>query len=191
MASRFAMLAGLAVLVASPLPGHAAAGRHRVQAAIPPGVDVDGDGAADFINPTGLGLRGVDGFGSGAFLASRDEGARLHRGADFVAAAGQRVNAPMSGYVTKIGYPYGDDLSLRYVELTNRAIGYVVRIFYVQPGVTLGQALRQGDMIGVSQSLQRRYPAITDHVHVELTDLAYGHVDPAKFIPTPGPAGPD
>ena len=170
-------------LAAGPLAGHAAARpRHALKA--PVGVDVDGDGAADFVNPTGGGLRGGDAFGSGAFLASRDEGARLHRGADFTATAGQQVKAPISGYVTKIGYPYGDDLSFRYVELTNPAIGYAVRVFYVEPGVTLGQALRQGAPVGVAQTLQRRYPAITDHVHVELVDRAYGHVDPAKFIPS-------
>lgn len=156
------------------------------KAATPLGRDVDGDGAPDFVSPTGLGLRFEDNFGSGAFLASRDGGVRRHMGADFEVKAGQSVVAPISGYVTKIGFAYAGDQQLRYVELTNRAIGYVSRVFYIDPKVEVGQAVRLGQAIGVGLTLQQRYPGITDHLHVELTDLARGHVDPAKFIPSPG-----
>jgi hypothetical protein len=157
----------------------------KLRAVIPRGPDVDGDGAPDFVNPTGKGLRDSDAFGYGAYHASRDEGARLHEGADFLARTGQTVVAPISGYVTKIGYAYADDLDLRYVELTNAATGYMARVFYVVPSVAVGDAVRLGRAIGQSMSLQGRYPGILNHVHVELTRIGHGHVDPCALIPLP------
>jgi murein DD-endopeptidase MepM/ murein hydrolase activator NlpD len=150
-----------------------------------PGADVDGDGAADFVNPTGHSPRAVDDYGSGAFHASRDGGARDHEGVDYLAKAGQSVAAPISGYVTRIGYAYADDQALRYVELTNPAIGYVARVFYVSPSVAVGDPVRLGRPIGTVLSLQGRYPGISDHVHVETTRAGRGHVDPTALIPTP------
>lgn len=133
------------------------------------GKDVDGDGAADFVNPTGQAPRTHDAYGFGAFGASRDGGARQHEGVDFIAQAGQPVAAPISGYVTKIGMAYADDRDLQFVEITNRAIGYVARVFYVNPAVEVGEAVRLGQTIGEAHGLQERYPGgMTDHVHLEL-----------------------
>lgn len=88
------------------------------------GADIDGDGAADFANPTGAAPRGHDVFGDGEFGARRDGGTRAHEGVDYVASAGQAVHAPMSGYVTKIGFAYAGDTGLKFVEITNPALGY-------------------------------------------------------------------
>lgn len=132
------------------------------------GLDVDGDGAGDFVNPTGRAPRLHDAFGNGEFGASRDGGVRQHEGVDYTADADQAVAAPISGFVTKIGYAYGGDDTLRFVEITNPAIGYVVRAFYVNPGVVVGQTLRLGETIGTVASLQSHYPGITDHVHLEV-----------------------
>ena len=87
----------------------------------------------------------------------------------------------MSGRVTKVGYPYGNDLSYRYVEISNDDTDYRIRQFYVKPGVIIGDWVSQGDTIGVAQCLGRRYAGITEHVHLEMYkdgDL----VDPTKFI---------
>src|SRR3569623_215030 len=70
------------------------------------GADVDGDGQDDFANPTGKDLRGCDGFGCGEFGAGRDAGERHHEGVDFDASAGQAGEAPISGFVSKIGSAY-------------------------------------------------------------------------------------
>lgn len=134
------------------------------------GRDVDGDGAADFANPTGEAPREHDGYGEGRFGASRDGGAREHAGVDYVAEAGQRVVAPISGYVTRIGFPYGDDERLRYVEITNPALKLTARVFYLRPDVQVGQAVRVGKPIGRAATLQDRYPGITDHVHLEVRE---------------------
>ncbi|MDO1557997.1 M23 family metallopeptidase [Brevundimonas sp. 2R-24] len=132
------------------------------------GKDVDGDGAADFVNPTGKSVRRHDSFGQGHFHASRDGGSRRHAGVDYLADAGQAAQAPISGYVTKIGQTYGDTARYKYVEISNPALGYSARVFYVNPTVQVGQAVRVGQSVGRVQSLQGRYPGISDHVHLEV-----------------------
>ncbi|HYD43986.1 MAG TPA: M23 family metallopeptidase [Phenylobacterium sp.] len=146
------------------------------------GADVDGDGQPDFANPTGTAPRTWDGFGSGAYGASRDGGVRHHEGVDYVAEGGQAVKAPISGYVTRIGYAYGDDLSFRYVEITNPALRYQARVLYVSPEVAVGDTVRLGEAIGEAQTLQGRYPGITDHVHLEVARLGEGHIDATRVI---------
>lgn len=133
------------------------------------GTDLDNDGAPDFMNPTGKAPRATDAYGHGWFGASRDGGTREHEGVDFVAEAGQDVVAPISGYVTKIGYAYAGDLDLKYVEITNPALNHLARVFYVNPAVEVGDAVRLGATIGTAHSLQNAYPGgMTDHVHLEL-----------------------
>lgn len=146
------------------------------------GADIDGDGASDFANPTGAAPRGHDDFGDGEFGARRDGGTRAHEGVDYIAQAGQAVHAPMSGYVTKIGYAYAGDAELKFVEITNPALGYAARAFYVSPGVELGQTVRLGDTIGKVESLQDHYPGITDHVHLEILAPGGDRVNAAGLI---------
>ena len=146
------------------------------------GSDIDGDGAPDFANPTGGAPRGHDEFGDGQFGARRDGGAREHEGVDYVAKAGQDVQAPISGYVTKIGYAYAGSSDLKFVEISNPALGYVARAFYVNPGVEVGQTVRLGEVIGTDQSLQKHYPGITNHVHLEVMEPGGERVNAAELI---------
>jgi murein DD-endopeptidase MepM/ murein hydrolase activator NlpD len=49
-------------------------------------------------------------------------------------------------------------------------------------GIQNGSVVIAGQVIGTLQSLQKRYPGITDHSHVELRER--GELkDPAKVIP--------
>jgi murein DD-endopeptidase MepM/ murein hydrolase activator NlpD len=147
------------------------------------GADVDGDGKADFANPTGHEPRTHDAYGEGEFGASRDGGARRHEGVDFRAEAGQPVMAPISGYVTKIGYAYPGDQQLQFVEITNPALRYAARVFYVNPKVEVGESVAIGSVIGAAHSLQRKYPGgMTDHVHLEIMDRAGQRFDATKVI---------
>ena len=149
------------------------------------GADVTGDGRPDFVNPTGYGPRGKDAYGSGAFGASR--GGRGHSGVDYVASAGQRVFAPIGGVVTRVGHPYSDDASFRYVEITNPQIGYKARVMYVGPQVREGERVALGEEIGRAQTLQQRYPrGITDHVHLEIARLNGAAINAATLVPTRG-----
>ena len=144
------------------------------------GEDVDGDGAADFANPTGFEVRAHDDFGFGHFGASRDGGAREHEGVDYVGFAGQDVVAPIAGEVTRMGYAYSDGAH-KYVEITNAATGYTARVFYVDAAVAIGENVALGQKIGSLKSLQARYPGITDHVHLEMTRSG-ARIDCSRFI---------
>ena len=134
-----------------------------------------------FVNPTGKGVRGCDSQGCGEFNARR--GSRLHQGTDYIAAPGQDVLAVNSGKITKIGYPYGDDLSYRYIQIDS-ADGYQIREFYVTPteGLSLGSSVSAGQVIGTAQSLQHRYPNITNHIHIEIRSNGK-IIDPTSVIP--------
>lgn len=146
------------------------------------GADLDGDGQADIANPTGQAPRGEDAYGEGRFHASRDGGEREHEGVDYVATAGQSVAAPISGYVTKIGFAYPDDQTLKFVEIENPALHLTARAFYVDPDVAVGDAVAVGQPIGHAHSLQSRYPlGITDHVHLEIAEKGR-KVDAATLI---------
>jgi hypothetical protein len=147
------------------------------------GEDIDGDGAPDFANPTGAAPRSHDAYGSGAFGASRDGGSRHHAGVDYIVRAGQAVSAPISGFISKIGYPYADSAKLRYVEIVNPALKISARVFYVDPTVKVGDIVSIRQPIGMAQTLQDRYPGgITDHVHLELADASGGKLDPSNMI---------
>lgn len=150
-------------------------------------IDIDADGKADFANPTNTFVRGTDGYGSGMFGAHRDgvRGGRKHHGADYVAAAGAIVRAPINGVVTRIGYAYRRNVSLRFIELRDETTRQSARVFYVAPDVSVGDDVSAGDQIGLVQSLQRRYPGITNHVHVEIDDARGRAIDPETVLPAP------
>lgn len=123
-------------------------------------------------------FRRCDGHGCGGFGDSR--GARKHKGVDLACRPGTAVNSPVSGRVTKLGYPYGDDLSFRYVEISTN--GYRYRVFYVEPTVSEGDEVSRDSFIGKSQSLDGRYSGITEHVHFEVMNPAGEIVDPTPII---------
>ena len=158
------------------------------------GADVDGDGQPDFANPTGHDVRKTDAYGCGEFGASRDGGARRHEGVDFMADPDQPLVAPISGYVSKIGFAYPGDNVLKFVEINNPALRYTARIFYIDPQVELGQAVHVGQPIGVHHTLEQKYPGgMTDHVHLEIIDNRGERIDATRLItaryePIPGPA---
>jgi len=147
------------------------------------GRDVDGDGASDFVNPTGEAPRAHDTYGEGQFGASRDGGSRDHEGVDYRGAAGSVAIAPISGMVTGIGQAYGDTPNLKYVEITNAALGFEARVFYVNPDVAIGDPIKIGAPLGKIADLSRRYPGgMTNHVHLELKDPSGRRIDATRVI---------
>ena len=115
-----------------------------------------------------LQLRKPDKHGSGEWQASR--GARKHNGIDYSCAEGSVILTPVKGYITKLGYPYGDDLSFRYVQVTDE-FENDHRFFYIEPSVQKDEFVMVGDEIGVMQNLIARYPGINNHVHYEVKHL--------------------
>lgn len=200
-------VAGAAAALASPMVQQVRKPRpaivKAVARALPPvqierlvwqGADIDGDGQPDFANPTGHDTRKTDAYGCGEFGARRDGGSRRHEGVDFMADADQPLVAPISGYISKIGFAYPGDSVLKYVEIANPALHYTARVFYIDPQVAVGQAVHVGQPIGFHHTLEKKYPdGMTDHVHLEIVDDHGQHIDAtrvitAKYEPVPAPA---
>ncbi len=126
--------------------------------------------------------RGTDDWGSGEFGASR--GSRLHNGRDYACYEFTVICSLTDGIVTKLGYPYGDDLSYRYVEITDNE-GFRHRYFYVSPSVEVGEQCRRGDMIGLSQNISKRYNdpkkgPMKNHMHYEIMNGSR-YIDPEVY----------
>ena len=124
--------------------------------------------------------RGIDSYGSGAFGAKR--GSRKHNGIDFKAPAGASLLSPVAGEVSKLGYPYADDLSYRYVEITTKC-GRQHRLFYVEPTVLIGEKIAVGESIGLVQDIAARYNEylMTNHVHYEIKTGLGEFINPANL----------
>lgn len=130
-------------------------------------------------------VRQTDGWGSGAFNASR--GNRRHKGIDFLCYPFICIHSHIAGKVTKLGICYADDHSYRYVEITD-ASGLRHRTFYLYPGVKLHSKVNAGDVIGTSQDIQRRYrdrdvcKVMSQHIHYEVLDTNGNPLNPATFL---------
>ena len=114
-----------------------------------------------------------DKWGQGHYGAPR--GNHTHHGIDYICLVGQEIISPVNGKVTKLGYPYGDDLSFRYVQISSS--GYNHRIFYISPLVEVGDLVAVNQPIGTSQDLGKRYPEITQHIHYEIM-VGETYIDP-------------
>lgn len=122
-----------------------------------------------------------DKWGKGHYGAPR--GDRTHKGIDLLCYPGSGIHSSCAGMVTKLGYPYANDLSYRYIQISFVQDGkqYDVRYFYVKPTVVVGNHIDAGDFIGYSQDLDKRYPGIGNHIHVECkVDGSY--IEPVEFI---------
>lgn len=126
-----------------------------------------------------------DSYGSGHYGAPR--GSTTHKGIDFKVNPNTEIHSHINGQVTKLGYPYADDLNFRYVQITD-IHGFRHRFFYVLPMVKKGDQIIIGNVIGASQELGKRYPVtdikptpITEHFHYEVITV----VDNKKVFHNP------
>lgn len=130
-------------------------------------------------------LRGVrnDQAGDGHFGASRDGGARRHRGVDLVAPVDERVWSPCSGRVGERGLCYPDTDKYTFVRI--HAPWAEVRLLYVEPCVLPGQDVEAGQLIGYAQDVAARYgPLMTNHIHLEVRLVRGVLMGSAGIIPT-------
>lgn len=127
-----------------------------------------------------LELRGSDGYGSGAYGASR--GARTHKGIDFSAPFGATILSPVEGIVSRLGYPYADDLSYRYIEILTCG-GLKHRIFYIDPIVKLSDKIAVGQPIGRVQNIAAKYDEhlMRNHIHYEIKNGRSEYINPATL----------
>ncbi len=136
------------------------------------------------LRQTPMVIRGPDRWGSGEYGAPRDQGRRRHRGVDLVCEAGDVILSPVSGIVTKIGYPYdpsGPKGHKRYVQVTEPD-GLNHRFFYTLPLVGLGDKIHVGVLFARVQGLQDIYPGITDHIHYEIKRADGSFMNPTPYV---------
>lgn len=118
--------------------------------------------------------------GLGTFGAIR--GSRSHRGVDFLLRVREELLSPVTGTVTKLGYPYSDDLSYRYIEV-RLMNGTKHRFFYVNPEHEVGAEIQVGTRLGTAQHIVNRYPNIgmKNHIHYEIKDDKGRYIDPEEY----------
>ena len=121
------------------------------------------------ISPTGLGIRGYDKWGSGAFGAPR--GNHVHEGVDFICVPGQDIYAPSNGKIVREAHPYAGDLKWSGCLLITDYME--VKMFYMRllRNMVLPISVIQGDIIGTAQNIADKYPGITPHVHLQVGNL--------------------
>jgi len=110
--------------------------------------------------------RRIDPWGSGQYGAGR--GHRTHHGLDIVAKPGEAIRSPIDGDVVREAHPYANEPRFSGVVIRGSGDwdGYEVKLFYVH-GLFSGAA-KSGQILGHAQDLTRRYPGITNHVHLEV-----------------------
>lgn len=139
-----------------------------------------------YANPTGLGIRGTDAYGSGYHGASRGWW-RTHDGTDYISIPEQAINAPLSGKVLRISKPYSSGIDaavLSGVEIV-ASDGTTCWVWYMQPSDNIVESIikAKSSVIGRAKTLQNRYPkGIIDHLHVRIHSRQDKKVDPASVI---------
>lgn len=116
----------------------------------------------------GMVKRGSDAFGSGSFGASRDNGGRMHNGADYKARAGDFIMSPIGGTLTRTMQVYSDDSRYRGLEIVSTSGDIAVKMFYVNAVGNIPRTVVAGDHVGFAQNLSPKYAGITNHVHIEV-----------------------
>ena len=132
---------------------------------------------------TKLPNRGSDDWGNGEFGSPR--GSRTHKGIDYACYPLTQIFCSVDGIVTKLGYPYGDDLGYRYVEVTDGG-KFRHRYFYVEPCVKVGQRVNRASFIGTAQDIAGRYSdptknSMKNHIHYEILMVNDNPVNPEIF----------
>jgi hypothetical protein len=135
-------------------------------------------------------IRGEDKFGSGAWGARRIHKGKedIHKGVDLLYAPGKVLYAWEEMNAVRYAVPYTDGIDadillgilLRRPDTTDGVVEF--KLLYVDPlpGV-IPSHLPEGTAFGRVQDLTRRYPGISNHVHLEMWQHGT-RVDPTAFV---------
>uniref|UniRef100_A0A8C8SFR6 Leukocyte cell-derived chemotaxin-2 n=1 Tax=Pelusios castaneus TaxID=367368 RepID=A0A8C8SFR6_9SAUR len=113
-------------------------------------------------------IRGCDRHGCGHYKAPRING--LHLGVDVNCRDGSTVYAPFTGVIGGRVNPYKKNNAINN-GLLLRGSGFCIHMFYIRP-VRYSGRITKGQKIGVMLPMQRVYPGITSHVHVQNCNLS-------------------
>ncbi|XP_056626021.1 leukocyte cell-derived chemotaxin-2-like [Triplophysa dalaica] len=123
--------------------------------------------------------RGCDVKGCGYFGAPRNgkKGVKQkHGGLDIECEDGSTINAPFDVTLNGKSAPYGNSNAIdNGIKLNGE--GLCFKLFYVKPDKYYG-SLKKGEKIGTLLPMQKVYPGITSHVHVQMCDKS----DPTKYF---------
>ena len=132
--------------------------------------------------------RGTDDWGNGEFHASRgtkNGKPKYHKGIDYACYPETIIKSTVKGKVSKIGYAYNDDLTFRYVEITDDQENRH-RIFYIRPTVRLNMLINCHMEIGLAQNIAGRYTTSTrimkNHIHYEIFNKNNKLLNPELFL---------
>ncbi|KAI7801828.1 leukocyte cell-derived chemotaxin-2-like [Triplophysa rosa] len=124
-------------------------------------------------------VRGDDHYGRGNFGAPRkgkDGAKRKHKGLDIVCDDGSTIYAPFDVKLNGKSAPYGNNNAIDDgITLNGQELCF--KLFYVKPDKYSG-SLKKGQKIGTLLPMQKVYPGITSHVHVQMCDES----DPTKYF---------
>ncbi|XP_068004429.1 myeloid protein 1-like [Melanerpes formicivorus] len=124
-------------------------------------------------NPTNE-IRGCDKYGCGYFKAPRQDGKTRHEhtGVDVICADGATVYAPFSGELSgPVKFFHNGNAIDDGVQITGQ--GFCVKLVCIHP-IRYSGRISRGQVLGKMLPMQRVFPGITSHIHVENCD----HSDP-------------
>lgn len=135
-------------------------------------------------------MRGEDHYGCGHFGASRDGGTRPHNGLDLRTqdGGGETLYSPIDGYVKRTDFlVYNYDERYHGVDIigTGQDSGVIVRLYYIDASVKVGDTVSRGTVLGQNENLQLKYQPIRDgkrgpiksHVHVEVKHTSQSPIE--------------
>jgi hypothetical protein len=140
------------------------------------------------------GLRDVDSWGSGAYGAPRDEGARSHLGLDFLGKPGDTVVASIGGRIGTLGFMYATSPKMRNIHIigTGEYDHYSILVGYVEAASDIepDTIIRVGEIIGLLQDVSAYWAeqkpkhagTMKNHCHLGLK-IDGTYVNPSKYLP--------
>ncbi|XP_050761382.1 myeloid protein 1-like [Gymnogyps californianus] len=126
-------------------------------------------------NPTNE-IRGCDRYGCGYYGAPRRNGKGKHVGVDVICADGATVYAPFTGQLSgPIKFFHNGNVIDDGVQITGA--GFCVKLVCIHP-IRYSGTIFKGQVIGRMLPMQRVFPGITSHIHVENCDRS----DPTRNL---------
>jgi len=116
-------------------------------------------------------IRKSDNWGSGYFGAPR--GNRPHLGIDLIYSPDEEIRAPFDLTINRVSYPYASSPYSGIAFTTSSGdTNYDGRLWYMLPDFgSIGKSFKRGQIIGVAQQINEKYPGMINHVHLQLEKL--------------------
>ncbi|XP_049642787.1 leukocyte cell-derived chemotaxin-2 [Suncus etruscus] len=119
-------------------------------------------------------IRMCDSYGCGQYATQRTH--RHHQGVDILCSDGSVVYAPFTGKIMGQEKPYKLKNAINNgVRITGG--GLCIKMYYIKP-IKYKGSIKRGEKLGTLLPLQKVYPGIQSHLHIENCDLS----DPTAYL---------